>query len=160
MWVGKWAQWPVFWSPDAKSWLLGKVPDGGKDWGQKEKRPSEDEMAGWNHRCNGHELGQSLGDGEGREAWCAAVHGIAKSRTLLCDWTTTTKWAQVSVFLHCVAPRAYPCHQQAETCMILFSNNDSVWPMWTSPPIHIYIGFCLARLCIFFMTGEHSGHYE
>ena len=47
--------------------------------------------------------------------------------------------------------------KQAETCTILFSINDSVWPMWTSPPIHIYIGFCLARLCIFFMSGDHSG---
>jgi len=96
----------------------------------------------------------------GRGAWWAAVHVVAKSRTQLSDWTTTTNWAPVSVFLHCAAPHAYPCHQQAETCTILFSNNDSVWPMWTSPPIHIYIGFCLARLCVFFMTGEHSGHYE
>ena len=38
----------------------------GKDWGQKEKRASEDEVAGWNHRCNGHELGKTPGDG-GRE---------------------------------------------------------------------------------------------
>ena len=48
------------------SWLLEKVPDAGKDWGQKEKRASEDEMAGWHHWCNGHELGQTLGDGEGQ----------------------------------------------------------------------------------------------
>ena len=47
------------------SQLIGKVPDVGKDWGQKEKGMSEDEMAGWHHWCNGHELGQTLGDGEG-----------------------------------------------------------------------------------------------
>ena len=47
--------------------LTGKVPDAGKDGGQKEKRTSEDEMAGWHHPCNGHELGQTLGDGEGQE---------------------------------------------------------------------------------------------
>ena len=41
-------------------------PDAGKDWGQKEKRASEDEMAGWHHWCNGHELGQPSGDGEGQ----------------------------------------------------------------------------------------------
>ena len=40
------AETPVFWSPDVKSWLIGKVRDAGKDWGQKEKRVSEDEMAG------------------------------------------------------------------------------------------------------------------
>ena len=33
---------------------------------QKEKRASEDEMAGWHHQCNGHELGQTLGDAEGQ----------------------------------------------------------------------------------------------
>ena len=56
----------VFWSCDANRWLIGKVPDAGKDWGQKEKRASEDEMSGWHHRCNGHKLGQTLGDGEGQ----------------------------------------------------------------------------------------------
>ena len=56
---------PVLWSPDMNSWLIGKVPDAGKDWGQKEKK-AENEMAGWHHQCNGHELGQTLGDGEGQ----------------------------------------------------------------------------------------------
>ena len=44
---------------------------------------SENEMAGWHHRCNGHDLGQTSGDGEGQRDWCAAVHGVAKSRTQL-----------------------------------------------------------------------------
>ena len=56
---------PVIWSPDANRWHIGKVPDAGKDWRQKEKRMSEDEMAEWHHRCNGHELQQTSGDGEG-----------------------------------------------------------------------------------------------
>ena len=59
------AEAPVFCSPDANSRLIGKVPDTGKDWGQ-EKRASEDEMPGWHHQCNGHELGKTLGDGEGQ----------------------------------------------------------------------------------------------
>ena len=50
------AEAPVFWSPDVNSQLIGKVPNSGKDWGQKEKRASEDEMAGWHQQCNGHEL--------------------------------------------------------------------------------------------------------
>ena len=54
----------VFWSSDMKSWLTGKVPDAGKDWGQKKKRASEDKMARQHCQCNGHELGQTLGDGE------------------------------------------------------------------------------------------------
>ena len=56
----------VFWSPDANSSLIGKVPDAGKDWGQKEKRVSEDKMAGWHQQCNGQKLGQTSGDSEGR----------------------------------------------------------------------------------------------
>ena len=46
----------LFWSSDANSRFIGKVPDAGKDWGQKEKRASEDEMAGWHHRCSGHSI--------------------------------------------------------------------------------------------------------
>ena len=57
---------PVSWSSDVNSWLIGKVPDAGKNWGEKEKRASEDEMTGWPHWCNGHELGQTLGHGEGQ----------------------------------------------------------------------------------------------
>ena len=60
----------VFWSSDVNSRLIGKVPDAGKDWGQKEKRASEDEMAGWHHQCNEHELGQTLGQGQGGLECC------------------------------------------------------------------------------------------
>ena len=46
------AEAPVFWSSDANRRLTGKVPDAGKDGGQKEKRASEYEMVGWHHQCN------------------------------------------------------------------------------------------------------------
>ena len=72
----------VFWSSEANSWLMGKVPDAGKDWGQKEKRASEDEMAGWHHRYNGHELGQTSGDGEGQRGLaCCSPWGCKESDT-------------------------------------------------------------------------------
>ena len=74
------AQTPVFWSSDANSWLTGKVPDAGTDGGQKEKRASEEEMAGWHHWYNEQELGQTLGDGDGQGGWHARV---AKSQTQL-----------------------------------------------------------------------------
>ena len=45
------------WPPDVKSWLTGKDPDAGKDWGQEEKGTTEDEMAGWHHWLDGHEFG-------------------------------------------------------------------------------------------------------
>ena len=60
------AEAPVFWSFDANSWLTGKVPDSGKDWGQKKKRASEDAVTGWHHLSNGRELGQTPGGGEGQ----------------------------------------------------------------------------------------------
>ena len=46
-----------FWPSDANRQLIEKVPDAGKDWGQKEKRVSEDEIAEQHHWCNGEELG-------------------------------------------------------------------------------------------------------
>ena len=57
-----------------KSWFIGKYPDAGKDWGQKEKRVTEDEMVGWYHRLKGHEFEQTLGDspGQGSLACCSA----------------------------------------------------------------------------------------
>ena len=48
------AETPIFWPPEAKSWLISKDPDAGKDWGQEDKGMTEDEMAGWHHRLNGH----------------------------------------------------------------------------------------------------------
>ena len=51
------AETPILWPPDAKSWLIWKDPDAGKDWGQEEKGMTEDEMVGWHHWLNGHEFG-------------------------------------------------------------------------------------------------------
>ena len=57
---------PILWPPDAKSRLTGKDPDAGKDWGQEEKKTTENEMVGWHHRLNRHEFQQALGDTEGQ----------------------------------------------------------------------------------------------
>ena len=63
----------ILWPPDAKSWLIGKDPDAGKDWRQEEKGTTEDEMVGWHHQLDGHEFEQALGDGEeqGSLAYCS-----------------------------------------------------------------------------------------
>ena len=52
-----------------------------RDWGQEEKGTTEDEMAGWPHRLDGHEFECTLGVGNDRDAWCAGIHGVARSRT-------------------------------------------------------------------------------
>ena len=74
----------ILWSPEANSQLIGKDSDAGKDWGQKEKRVTEDEMDGWHHKINGKESEQTLGDGEGQESlvccspWgCRVRHDLA-----------------------------------------------------------------------------------
>ena len=48
------AETPILWPADVKSWLIGKYPDVGRDWGQEEKGMTEDEMTGWHHWLNGH----------------------------------------------------------------------------------------------------------
>ena len=50
------AETPIFWPPDAKSWLIGKDPDAGRRWGQEQKGTTEDEMVRWHYRLNGHEF--------------------------------------------------------------------------------------------------------
>ena len=59
------AETPILWPPDAKSWLIWKDPDAGKDWGQEEKGTTEDEMVGWHHWLNGHGFGWTPGVGDG-----------------------------------------------------------------------------------------------
>ena len=59
------AEAPILRPLDAKSQLIGKDPDAGKDWRQEEKGMRKDEMVGWHHQLNGHEFEQTPGDGEG-----------------------------------------------------------------------------------------------
>ena len=61
------AEVPILWPPDSKSWLIGKDPDVGKDWGQEDKGVTEDEIIRWHHPLNGHEFEQTPGDGKGQE---------------------------------------------------------------------------------------------
>ena len=81
------AEIPILWSPYAKNWLSRKDPDAGKKcrWGKKGM--TEDEMVGWHHRLNGHELSILWDFMMDREFWRAIFHGVSKSQTWLSDWT-------------------------------------------------------------------------
>ena len=81
------AETPILYPLHVKSWLLGKDPDAGRDWGQEDKRTTEDEMAGWHHWLDGHEFVWTPELVMDREAWCAVIHGVTKSQTWVSNWT-------------------------------------------------------------------------
>ena len=70
------AETPILWPPHAKSWLIEKDSDAGRDWGQEEKGTTEDEMVGWHHQLDGNGFWWTLGVGDGQgglaccDSWC------------------------------------------------------------------------------------------
>ena len=83
------AETPVLWPPHAKSWLIGKDSDAGRDWGQEEKGTTEDKMVGWHHILDGHELVWTLGvgDGQGSLACCNSWGHKESDMTEWLNWT-------------------------------------------------------------------------
>ena len=81
----------ALWPPDAKSWLIWKDPDIGKDWGQEEKGTTEDEIVGWHHWLDGHGFGWTpgVGDGQGGLACCGSW-GCRVGH----DWVTELNWTE------------------------------------------------------------------
>ena len=79
---------PILWSPDVKSWLTGKDPDAGKDWRREEKGMTEDEMAGWHHRLDGHEFEQApeVGEGQGSPVCCSPCGHKESDTTEWLNW--------------------------------------------------------------------------
>ena len=80
---------PILWPPDAKSWLIGKDSDAGRDWGQEEKGTTEDEMAGWHYRLDGHGWVSS------GSWWWTGKSGVLQStgsERFRHDWMTELNW--------------------------------------------------------------------
>ena len=85
----------------AKSWLIGKDSDAGRDWEQEEKGMTEDEMAGWYHRLDGHEFEWTLGVGDGQGGLvCCKLWGREESdMTEQLNWTELN-WTYVLLLLY------------------------------------------------------------
>ena len=83
------AQTPILWPPDAKSWLIWKDLDAGKDWRQEEKGTTEDEMVGWHHRLSAHEFEWTPGvdDGQGGLVCCSPWGCKESDTTERLNWT-------------------------------------------------------------------------
>ena len=84
------AEAPMLWPPDEKSWFIGKNPEKKKkDWRQEKKGTTEDEMVGWHHQLDGHELdqGPGLGNGQGSLACCSPWGRKESDTTERLNWT-------------------------------------------------------------------------
>ena len=90
------AETPILWPPDAKNWLLGKDPDAGKDWRYDAKGMSEDEMVGWHHQLDGHELEQAPGVAYGQESLACCSPWV--SQRVGHDWATELNWTNPIYF--------------------------------------------------------------
>ena len=90
------AEAPMLWSPDAKSWLTGKEPDAGKDWGQEKKGTTEDEMVRWHHQLNGDEFESTpgVGDGQGGLACCGPWGHKNSDMAELLNWSQPNRASQ------------------------------------------------------------------
>ena len=87
------AETPILWPPDAKSWLIWKDTDAGKDWGQEKKRMTEDAMVGWHHWLDAHGFGWTPGVGDGQRGLaCCDSWGCKES-----DTTEQLNWTELSV---------------------------------------------------------------
>ena len=133
------AETPILWPPEGKSWLIGKDPDAGKDSRREEKGTTENEMVGWHHWLDGHEFDQTSGNSEGQGSLCAAVHGVAKSRT--------TRTRGLWIITNKLGLWIWPCHR---ICLICEEKDTS----------RQFLCDCHDQYCIFIVGWKVDEDYD
>ena len=130
---------PVLWPPRAKSWLIGKDSDAGRDWGQK--GTTEDEIAGWHHRLGGRESEWTLGVGDGQGGLvCCNSWGHRVGH----DWATDLIWfREIQI---CLISFKYHSHNQKTLTVV----QDVCCSVASSCPTLHDCGLKVTRLTIFF----------
>ena len=130
----------VLWPPHAKSWLIGKDPDAGRDWGQEKKGTTEDEMAGWHHWLDGRESQWSpgVGDGQGGLECCDSWGRKESDTTEWLNWTdtlgpsvlvSTQRWELGYSPWHCEGLKAgSACKTRSWEMTILWENESPLPP--------------------------------
>ena len=139
-WMSK-CQWKVkVFLLNAKSWLIGKDSDAGRDWGQEEKGTTEDEMAGWHHRLDGHEFEWTPGDsdGQGGLACCDSWGRKESDTTERLNWTDLSN---VNDFFKIV--------EEVNNCSLLFAKEGKWWWIQCRSGILIKTGHTFPH-CLYF----------
>ena len=136
------AETAVLWPPHAKSWLIGKDSDFGRDWEQEEKGTTEDEMAWWHHRVIGHEFQWTpgVGDGHGGLACCSSWDCKEADMTEWLNWTELIFGIYWSTFRFCE----------------LFMLTDFSFPLFFLPPFLFFLPFPLFLFSSFPPSYFHS----
>ena len=129
--------WTSLWSPHAKSWLIGKDSDSGRDWGLEEKGTTEDEMAGWHHQLNGREFECTLGvgDGQGDLACCDSWVRKESDTTERLNCIDSSMCGSNCCFLTCIQIS----HEAGQ--MVWYSHLYKNFPKFVV--IHTVNGFCI-----------------
>ena len=157
------AETPILWPPDAKSWLIWKHREAGKDWGQEEKGTTKDKLVGWHHWLNGYGFGWTLGigDGQGSLVCCNSWGHKESDTTELLNWTELSEYHgdlfQKLPCTHCYTQCLPPCnrprwsHASTGDTWTLTGKSESVSYGVTSPfswvLVHTQFSFCPPRVC-------------
>ena len=123
------AETPILWPPHAKSWLIGKDSDAGRDWGQEKKGTTEDEMSGWHNCLDGCDFEWTLGvaDGQGGLACCSSWGCKESNTSKQLNWTEITFWNLqylTALSLKLLSLKEFGSHTFPEFCLYILKTSE------------------------------------